>query len=154
MTLVARQYYDICYNSLGQPYRCRSTWNSWGRWLALGLIVLGALILFFLCSCFSARKRRRAGRQPYYGTGWAGNTPFGHGQAQYNPNYQTQQAPPPPTYNQTQNYGGYYGGGENQGYFGGNRQADVEMTSPQNAYTNRGGDNVYSPPAGPPPNKV
>lgn len=38
-----------CYNSLGQPYRCRSTWNNWGRWVALGVIVAGALLLFFLC---------------------------------------------------------------------------------------------------------
>jgi len=143
-----------CYNSLGQPYRCQSSWNNWGRWVALGVIVIGAFLLFFLCSCFSARKRRRAGRQPFYGTGWAGNTPFGHGQAQYNPNYQTQQAQPPPTYNQTQNPGGYYGdgGGANQSYFGG-QPNDVEMNAPQNTY-NRGGDSGFAPPPGPPPNKV
>jgi hypothetical protein len=106
------------------------------------------------CSCFSARRRRRAGRQPFYGTGWAGRAPPGHGQAQYNPSYQqTQQAQTqaPPTYGQTEPHGGYYGNGENQAYFGG-RQNDVEMQPPQNAY--RGGDSGYQPPPGPPPNKV
>ncbi|KAJ9628378.1 uncharacterized protein PV06_06601 [Exophiala oligosperma] len=152
MTLVARQYYNTCYNSFGQAYRCRSGWYSWGRWVALGVILFAALFFFFLLSCFSARRRRRQGRQPYYGTGWAGQTPWGHGPAQYNPNYQTQQQPQynqgpqaPPNYNQTA--GGYYG--ENQGYFGG-RQTDVEMQPPSNTY--RGGDNVYQPPPGPPPN--
>lgn len=116
-------------------------------------------MLTTLHSCFSAKKRRRAGRQPFYGTGWAGNTPFGHGQPQYNPNYQSQQQAPP-TYNQTQNPGGYYGGGagggggggEAQSYFGG-RQTDVEMNAPQNTY-NRGGDSGYAPPPGPPPSKI
>lgn len=103
--------------------------------------------------CLSARRRRRAGRQPFYGTGWAGRTPWGHGQAQYNPNYQTQQQPnynqgpqAPPNY--SQNAGGYYG--QNQGYFGG-RQTDVEMQPPSNTY--RGGEDVYQPPPGPPPAK-
>jgi hypothetical protein len=101
--------------------------------------------------CLSARRRRRAGRQPFYGTGWA-RTPFGHGQAQYNPGYQTQQQPnynqtqAPPNYNQ--NAGGYYG--QNQGYFGG-RQTEVEMQPPSNTY--RGGEDVYQAPPGPPPAK-
>ena len=34
------------------------------------------------------------------------------------------------------------------------RQGDVEMTSPQNAYNNRGADSGFAPPPGPPPNKV
>jgi len=154
MTLVTRQYYnDICYNDLGQAYQCRSAWYDWGRWVALGIVILGAFLLFFLFSYWSARRRRRLGRQPMYGTGWVGRAPFGHGQATYNPNYQQtlqpqQQQVPPPTYNQTQNYGGYYG--ENQGYFGG-RQTDVEMQPPSNTY--RGGDNAYEPPTGPPPVK-
>lgn len=99
-----------------------------------------------LYSFWSARRRRRLGRQPMYGTGWTGRTPWGHGAAQYNPQYQQQQSyQPPPTYNAAQNAGGYYG--ENQGYFGG-RQTDVEMQPPPNTY--RGGENVYQPPAGPP----
>jgi len=154
MPLVARQYYNnVCYNSVGQPYNCQSSWNNWGRWVALAIILIGAFLIFFLCSCFSARRRRRAGRQPMYGTGWVGRTPWGHGPATYNPNYQTQQPSynqqqAPPNYTQAQNPGGYYG--ESQGYFGG-RQTEVEMQPPQNTY--RGGDNVYEPPSGPPPAK-
>ncbi len=94
------------------------------------------------CSFLSSRRRRRAGRQPMYGTGWS---QFGHGQAQYNPNYQASQAAPPPAYNQ--DHGGYYG--QNQGYFGG-RQTDVELQPPQNTY---GGGDGFAPPSGPPPAK-
>ncbi|KKY18211.1 hypothetical protein UCRPC4_g05056 [Phaeomoniella chlamydospora] len=101
--------------------------------------------------CLSARRRRRSGLQPYRGTGWVGRTPFGHGPAQYNPNYnqQAQYNPPPPQYTPQ---GGYYGGaGQNQGYFGGGQQNGVELQQPSNVY--RGGEPVYEPPAGPPPSK-
>ncbi|KIX98310.1 uncharacterized protein Z520_05611 [Fonsecaea multimorphosa CBS 102226] len=136
-----------CIDNNGNAYRCNSAWYDWGRWVALAVIILGAFLIFFLFSLLSARRRRRMGRQPMYGTGWVGRTPWGHAPAQYNPGYQqTQQAPP--AYNQTQNYGGYYG--QNQGYFGG-RQTDFEMQPPANTY--RGGDDVYTPPTGPPPAK-
>jgi len=87
------------------------------------------------------------GRQPYRATGWV---PFtGHGPATYNPNYpQQEQQTAPPSYNQPQQYGGYYG--ENQGYFGGRQtEQDTEMQRPGNTY---GGDS-FAPPAGPPPAK-
>ena len=151
-----------CYDNLGRSYYCNSTWYSWGRWVALGAILIVAILFFFLCryasalptftiptkslpSCFSARRRRRAGRNPYYGTGWAGNN-FGHGQATYNPNYNSQQAPPAYGQPQNENYNSY-GGGQAQSYYG-NR--DTEMQPPQNVY---GGDG-YAPPAGPPPGKT
>ncbi|KIW99079.1 uncharacterized protein Z519_00742 [Cladophialophora bantiana CBS 173.52] len=141
-----------CIDNNGVAYRCNSAWYDWGRWVALAIIILGAFLIFFLFSLWSARRRRRMGRQPLYGTGWTGRTPWGHGAAQYNPGYQQTQQPSyqaaPPAYNQTQSYGGYYG--QNQGYFGG-RQTDVEMQPPQNTY--RGGDNVYAPPTSPPPAK-
>ncbi|ETI19275.1 hypothetical protein G647_09107 [Cladophialophora carrionii CBS 160.54] len=138
-----------CYDG-NRAYRCNSAWYDWGRWVALGIIIFGAFLIFFLFSFFSSRRRRRLGRQPLYGTGWAGRTPFGHNAPQYNPNYQqTQQSyQPPPAYNQ-QNAGGYYG--QNQGYFGG-RQTDHEMQPPQNTYAG-GGSPVYSAPEGPPPAK-
>ena len=90
-----------------------------------------------------------------------GNTPAGHGAATYNPQYQNQQQTP--QYGnepqQGQGYGqegGYYGQnqgeyGANQGYYGGQHTGATELQQPPNAY--RGGDQVYSPPAGPPPGK-
>jgi len=150
MPVLARRYYNnVCYNSFGQAYSCNnSAWYNWGRWVALACIIAFALIVFYLFSCWSSRRRRRLGRKPVYGTGWTGRTPWGHGAATYNPGYQTQPPPAqaPPNYNQ--NYGGYYG--QNQGYFGG-RQTEVEMQPPSNTY--RGGENVYQPPPGPPPKK-
>ena len=99
------------------------------------------------CSCISSRRRRRRGVRPYYGTGWAGQPPWRHGQAAYNPNYNYQQ--PQPAYNQgQQQYGGYYGGppsyyqssqptGDgNRGYYGAGHggNQDFEMQSPQRVY--------------------
>lgn len=143
----------VCYDRYGRAYRCNSTWSNWGRWVALAVIVIGAFLLFFLCSCFTARRRRKAGQKPFYGTGWVGRAPFGHGQAQYNPQYETQQPQQgnaPPNYNQAQGgYGNTNGGGAAQGYYGGGR--DVEMQPPASTY--QGGENVYTPPPGPPPNK-
>jgi len=37
-----------CYDSFGNVYPCQSAWNNWGRWVALGVIILGAFLLFFL----------------------------------------------------------------------------------------------------------
>ncbi|KAL8943438.1 MAG: hypothetical protein Q9216_001076 [Gyalolechia sp. 2 TL-2023] len=114
-------------------------------------------------SCVTARRRRRHGMTPYRGTGWAaGRTPADHAPAQYtgaqpyygggnqyNNNQPTGQAvySPPPNQN-------YYGNqGANQSYFGG-QQSGVELQSPNNTYQPpRGGDQVYSPPTGPPPGK-
>tara|TARA_R110002003_G_scaffold63_15_gene5919 strand:+ start:31080 stop:31400 length:321 start_codon:yes stop_codon:yes gene_type:complete len=100
-----------------------------------------------LTSCITARRRRKAGRQPFYGTGWAsrpgqnGNT----AQPYYNNNYNAQ--PAPPYSPQPQSNAGYYGG-QNQGYYGG-QQNGVELQSPQPTY----GGAQYQPPPGPPPTK-
>ena len=94
-----------------------------------------------------------------YGTGWVGQAPWGHGQAQYNPNYNYQQ----PQYHQPQRefdqqgqYGGYYGGppsyapssqpagGNNQGYYGGgNRDQGFEMQPPQRVYPSQQAPEVH-----------
>ena len=142
---------DSCRNRYGQTVRCNSRWNSWGRWVALVVIVLAFLVFFILCSCVNARRRRKRGRQPMYGTGWTGRLPYGHGQAQYNPNYNTQQ-PQQEQYNQgaPPQYNPQPGYGANQSYFGGQRN-DVEMQPPANSY---GGNHVYNAPPGPPPGKV
>jgi len=152
--ILSRQYVgngnNICYDSYGNAYYCRSGWNNWGRWALLGILIGAAFFFFFIVSCISARRRKR-GVRPLYGTGWA-SAPFGHGQARYNPNYANQQqvrpqSNVPPTYQS----GGYYPQTENQGYFGG-QQTGTELREPENAYS-RGGEPVYQPPVGPPPGK-
>ncbi|KAL8738745.1 MAG: hypothetical protein Q9181_000500 [Wetmoreana brouardii] len=103
---------------------------------------------------------------PYRGTGWAGGqTPAGHAPAQYSgaqpyyggnqynnqPAGQPAYSPPP---HQGYNHGYYGNNNTNQGYFGGQQQSGVELQQPNNSYQPpRGGDQVYSPPAGPPPGK-
>ena len=88
-----------------------------------------------------------------------GNTPAGHGAATYNPQYQNPQQQQPQYGTETQQnpgYGqneGFYGQnqgnvGSNQGYYGGQQTGAVELQQPPQVY--RGGDQVYSPPAGPP----
>ena len=108
---------------------------------------------------------------PYRGTGWAGGrVPPGHAPAQYTgapyyannqyPQGQNQAAPPYSPSNNQGGAAGYYGNtpgyGNNQGgqgYFGG-QQNGVELQQPNSTYQQqRGGDPVYSPPAGPPPGK-
>lgn len=169
-----------CYSRTRGYYRCNRTWSTWGRWLLFGLIIASFILFFFLfryvlppplpsqsvsanptISCLSARRRRKRGLKPFYGTGWVGNTPAGHGAATYNPQYQNQQQQPQygnetqqaPAYGQNE---GLYGQnqanpGSNQGYYGGQQTGATELQQPPNAY--RGDDQVYSPPAGPPPGK-
>jgi len=143
MAILARQFIggnDVCSDQFGNTYYCNSSWYNWGRWVLLGAVILGAFLLFFVFSCLTARRRRQQGARPYYGTGWAA-APFGHGPAQYNPNYQSQ--PPPQAYGSPPAYpqGGYYG--QNQGYFGG-QQTGTELREPAN---------TYQAPSGPPPPK-
>ncbi|KAL8841936.1 MAG: hypothetical protein Q9170_000716 [Blastenia crenularia] len=110
-----------------------------------------------LPSCVTARRRRRQGMTPYRGTGWAaGRTPAGHAPAQYTgaqPSYGNIQPTAQPVYAPPTNQNYYGNQGANQSYFGG-QQSGVELQSPNNTYQPpRGGDQVYNPPAGPPPGK-
>ncbi|KAL8940598.1 MAG: hypothetical protein Q9211_002193 [Gyalolechia sp. 1 TL-2023] len=99
---------------------------------------------------------------PYRGTGWAaGRTPAGHAPAQYTGaqpplgggNPYNSQAAAQPVYSPPPNQNYYGTPGANQTYFGG-QQSGVELQSPNNTYQPpRGGDQVYSPPNGPPPGK-
>lgn len=42
---------DRCDNGYYGSYGdCNSAWDTWARWLVLGLIILGALFIFFLFS--------------------------------------------------------------------------------------------------------
>lgn len=98
-------------------------------------------------SCLTARRRRKAGRTPFYGTGWAARPGNNNAQPYYNNNHNN--APAPPYSAATNNNNGYYGNGANQGYYG--QQNGVELQSPQPTY---GGNQQYAPPPGPPPGKT
>jgi len=139
--------------------QCYSTWSNWGRWVALGVVVVAFILLAFLFS----RRRRRRGMAPMYGTGWMGgnwaNKPpagqqYGGGPGAYysnEPYHGGAAAPPysPPVPNQAtgttfNSNDGYYGGGQNA----------YELQQPQSSYQpQRGGDPVYDAPEGPPPRK-
>lgn len=83
-------------------------------------------------------------------------TPAGQGPATYNPQYQQPQYGQGNQQGQGFGGGGYYNqnqgaNGANQAYYGGQQTGTAEPQQPPNAY--RAGDQVYSPPAGPPPGK-
>lgn len=144
--MAVRCYYDRYGNR-----RCtNSAWNNWVRWVVLVVVVVGFLLLFVLCSCLTARRRRKAGRKPFYGTGWAARPGMYNNQQpnQYSaqPYYSNNPQGAPPSYDAHNN--GYYGGGANQNYYG--QQTGVELQSPQPAYSGGG----YAPPPGPPPAKA
>jgi len=136
----------LCQDRYGYTYQC-SAWDSWVRWLVLVLVVLGFLFLFCCLSCLSARRRRRAGQQPFYGTGWTANNQWGnrhHGQQQYpqqNPqnSYYAYQQPAPP-YESSPAPG--------QPAYRGEQMNGIELAAPGPTY---GGG--YQPPPGPPPKK-
>jgi len=165
-TALVKRY--IC-NGYYYSYDCNySRWDSWGRWVALAVIVGVVLLVAFAFSCFNTRRRRRQGIAPMYGTGWmAGKPPVGQQSGYYNSNqpYNGGQpygnpAPPysPPIGNQAtgntfNSNEGYYGNHTN-GYAG--QQSGIELQQPQNIYApNRsiGGEPVYEAPQGPPPGK-
>jgi len=151
-SLMARDRCDI----YGNCYY--STWDNWGRWVALVLIV----IFFLLVGLgFSTRPRRRRGMAPMYGTGWMGGKPPVGQQHGHPGNWGQQQggyqAPPPPymgnqaTGTTFQSHDGYYGN-HNQGY--GQQSGGIELHQPGASYQpQRGGDHVYEPPMGAPPGK-
>ncbi|KAF2739516.1 hypothetical protein EJ04DRAFT_519586 [Polyplosphaeria fusca] len=138
--------------SNNRTYCRNSAWNDWVRWVVLVVVIVGFFLLFVACSCITARRRRRAGQQPFYGTGWAAKP--NNAQPYYNNTNNYNQPAPPYAPNAPQN--SYYGA--NQGYYGqqpyGNQQQGVEMQPPAPTYHRGDGDNVYAPPAGPPPGKV
>ncbi|RDL36948.1 uncharacterized protein BP5553_04381 [Venustampulla echinocandica] len=149
--LTKRLYYDCDADGY-----CRSTWNTWGRWVALAVIIVVFFLLALTLSCYNSRRRRRRGMAPMYGTGWMGGKPptdqqYGNTNNYYpnQPYYGGAPAPPysPPIPNQTtgttfDSNHGYYG---NQG---------IELQPPQSSYQpQRGGDPVYEAPQGPPPRK-
>lgn len=93
------------------------------------------------------------GVQPMYGTGWmAKPPPYGNNNGNY------YGGPPAPPYQQHQPTGNTFN--TNDGYYGQHnqhvypQQEGIELQSPQHAYApQRGGDDVYDAPTGPPPTK-
>jgi hypothetical protein len=130
-----------CYTNQFGNYVCSNndSWSYWGRWVAFAIIVGGAFLIFLLIACVSARQRRRRGLAPYRGTAWMAQPP------PYAPNYQ-----PPPQYS-ANNQGPQGPYGSSHAYYGG-QQNGVELQQPTNAY--RPGDQMYTPPNGPPPRKT
>jgi len=157
-----RQYgYQSC-DQYG--YCTNSTWSSWGRWVALVVIIAFFIIVAFLLSCIQSRRRRRVGMQPMYGTGWmAKPPPYGQHQ-QYYPNQTYNGGVPPvysPPFQQNQPTGntfnsneGYYGQQHHYGNGQNGQENGIELQQPQSAYQpQRGGDPVYNAPEGAPPGK-
>ncbi|KAI9889332.1 MAG: hypothetical protein M1814_005575 [Vezdaea aestivalis] len=144
--LIARDY--ISCDGYGNCYRYRTGWTDWGRWVFLGLAILGIIFLGFLFACVTNRRRRRRNMQPYQGTGWIGGgahnnhatTPATN---QYSNNqYQN----PPPSYGPGNQ--GYYSGqtemhsGANAGYYGGGQENGVAPSMPTAAHANPGKDGI------------
>ena len=149
----------------GYNYNNNSTWYTWGRWVLFGALVAAGVLLFLIISCISARRRRKRGAQPFYGTGWMAT----HGQPQYYGNNAQGQGQSYPQqeynsysqqYNQQGGQGGYgqqnaappYSPPSNQGYYGQGQSQGIELQQPQSVYQAR--DTTYAPPSMPPPGKA
>ncbi len=118
------------------------------------ICVVVVIAILFLLGCVNARRRRRRGMQPMYGTGWMGNNNKYGGAQQYPPQGYNHGQPPPPQYSTNAMPNQYTGNtfNANEGYYGQHNQG-VELQQPANTY-NRGGDHGYEPPPGPPPSKI
>jgi len=138
-----------------------SAWYFWGRWVFAGVVIVVVIGILVLLGCINARRRRRRGVAPMYGTGWLGGKQ--NTGAPYAPQGGYQYGPPPPQYSQNAVPNQYTGNtyNSNDGYYGqqqqysyGPQQNDgIQLQQPANTYS-RGGDNGYEPPPGPPPNKI
>lgn len=93
----------------GYSRYCTSSFHSWGRWVVVGIVIFAALCFILFCTC-CARRRRKKGHKPMYGTGWM--APQGGKWGVGNQNNATQMN----TYGQGYNQGGYNQGGYNQGW--------------------------------------
>lgn len=135
-TRILTMYMNRCtQDEYGNLYGdCYSAWDSWIRWVVLGVIIALFLLLFMSCSCLSARRRRRQGLQPRYGTGWTQRQWPYYNQAYSGPAppYGVQDPHGPPPYQQT----------------------GIELQPPMNSYQpQRETDYMYDPSVGPPPGK-
>lgn len=61
---------DYSYNGCYYAGDCYSSWDNWGRWVALAVIIVFFFIVIACCGLITSRRRRRMGMQPVYGTAW------------------------------------------------------------------------------------
>jgi len=124
----------VCQHDVfGNTVNCtNSRWNNTGRWILLACVIAGFILLFALCACITARKRRRRGTSPYYGTAWLAPKPGPYNQQQYGQQPYGQQQ-----YGQQQ-YGAQ--GPDQGGYY--TTPTPAPPYSPNQHFT---------PPSGPPP---
>ncbi|KAK2623990.1 hypothetical protein QTJ16_006624 [Diplocarpon rosae] len=149
---------DCDYDDFGRYYDdCSSRWNDWGRWVALAAIITFSSLVVVAFLLRNSRRRRQHGLAPMYGTGWMGGKPAQGQWAQqhpaqhqaYGPGPGPGYQPPPPPYVTGQATGTTFN--SNEGYYGGHGQG-IELQHPGQTYQPQGGgENVYAPPAGPPP---
>jgi len=150
MTLEARQTTTRCYVDSWGRRRCyrQNNWNSFGRWILLGMVLFFLVLLILLR--VQSRRRRTRGLKPLYGTGWLGtNLPM---QGRRNNNTQNNVN----TYsNQHHEAGLGAPGGAQNAYYDPHKQHGHEQMGYANT-TNYGGglqqpQQTYQPPSGPPP---
>ncbi|EME79977.1 uncharacterized protein MYCFIDRAFT_77778 [Pseudocercospora fijiensis CIRAD86] len=127
-----------CYrNTFGRTVCRGSRWGNWGRWVLLAVVIGVVLLIALLFACISARKRRKNGRKPFYGTGWAARGPVTHA-TENKPNVYAEQGgyygTQNPSYNPPAYHGHYPPGGAAQDFSGSNAQPGM-----------------YRPPQYPPP---
>ncbi|KKA29134.1 hypothetical protein TD95_003483 [Thielaviopsis punctulata] len=148
-----------CYYTFS-GYRCEpSRWDSWGRWVFLGVIIVAAILCFYVLACVNSRRRRSRGQQPIYGTGWMAPQPQQLPKYSQNPEpghqrWNSQQPPPPPPPPPNGYYGppppGYSGQQDpNVPY---QQSEGIQLQQPQQAYHGHTAEN-FAPPPGPPPGK-
>ncbi|RPA95914.1 hypothetical protein L873DRAFT_1696366 [Choiromyces venosus 120613-1] len=137
--VVRRDYWDDqCYYA-GD---CYSTWNSWGRWVALAVIIVFFFIVVGCCGLITSRRRRHAGMQPIYGTAWMAPPKYTahdvHQFQAYPPQHYPPQGPYTPYYAPTtpappysQNRQQYPG---TPGLAGGNYHATGTQEAPEGQY--------------------
>ncbi|KAI2629690.1 chitin synthesis regulation, resistance to congo red-domain-containing protein [Hypoxylon sp. NC1633] len=155
--LMKRRYcsdYDYRYGN------CRSDWYWYGRWILAAVVIVVVLALVAIWACINSRRRRRAGLQPMYGTGWMAGKP-GPNNGYYNNHPQGYNNPPPAygappgqSYPMENQYTGTTGTtfSPNDGYYG---QREGVVQPPKNVYNNNNKNSAddYAPPTGPPPNR-
>ncbi|PWW75150.1 hypothetical protein C7212DRAFT_296587 [Tuber magnatum] len=98
--VVRRDYYDHCYYT-GD---CYSSWDSWGRWVALSVIIVFFFLVVGCCGIITSRRRRRAGLQPVYGTAWMAPPKYTPQDVHQFQTYPPQHYPPQPSGPYTQYY--------------------------------------------------